>query len=61
MSFKKRREKHLQKRRAKRKHDTYSLFDFFADVVFYFPELIFLPFRILWYGLRVIFRFFDWT
>ncbi|APH05983.1 hypothetical protein [Bacillus weihaiensis] len=30
-----------------------------AEILMYLPELILLPFRLLWYVVRGVFRFFD--
>jgi hypothetical protein len=60
MSFQKRREKHKTKRELKGKKDDYTFGDFFLDVFFYIPEIILLPFRLLWYGVRLMLRIFDW-
>ncbi|RFU65373.1 hypothetical protein D0466_05630 [Peribacillus glennii] len=60
MPFKGRRKKHLQKRKS-RNQARYSWSDFFADIFFYVPELIVLPFRLLWWGIRGLVRLFDWT
>lgn len=56
MTFRERREKFRSKRRQKEKESTYSWSDLFGDVLFYFPELLFLPFRLVWWGFRVIAR-----
>ena len=59
--FKHRRRKGNKKSKMGKKHERYTFFDFLSDVVFYAPEIIFWPFRLLWYGIRAIVRFFDWT
>jgi len=47
----------FKKRKKKRKDESsYSMADFVGDVLFYLPEVILLPFRILFYLLRGIFR-----
>ncbi|MEC2076377.1 hypothetical protein [Metabacillus fastidiosus] len=47
-----------EKRRKKRKNsDRYTFMDFLLDVVDWVPELIFLPFRILFWLVRGIGRF----
>jgi hypothetical protein len=61
MSFQKRREKYRKKRKQKKTNNDYTITDFFADLFFYVPELIVFPFRVLWYGIRMITKFFDWT
>ena len=49
------------RRKKKRKNDNepYSIADFFFDIAFWIPELIFLPFRLLFYGARGIVRWID--
>lgn len=61
MSFHKRREKYKKKRYLIKKKHGYTFGDFIADLFFYFPEMIVFPFRVLWYGIRLIIRVFDWT
>lgn len=60
MSFKERRQKHNQKQKT-RNHGRYTFLDFVGDVLFYVPELIVLPFRLLWWIIRGLVRLFDWT
>lgn len=63
MTFRERRENHRSKCKKKEKESVYSWSDFLWDVLFYFPELLFLPFRLLWWGVKAIvkiFRFDYW-
>ncbi|MGY4796755.1 hypothetical protein ACVNNN_17290 [Lysinibacillus fusiformis] len=46
-----------KKRNVKRRNDQYSLFDLFLDVLGWIPELLFLPFRIIYWLFRGIGRF----
>jgi lauroyl/myristoyl acyltransferase len=46
-----------KKRSVKRRSDQYSLFDLFLDVLGWIPELLFLPFRIIYWLFRGIGRF----
>jgi len=46
-----------KKRRDKRHKDQYSLIDLFLDVLIWIPELLFLPFRIIYWLLRGVGRF----
>jgi len=46
-----------KKRRDKRRKDKYSLIDLFLDVLIWIPELLFLPFRIIYWLLRGVGRF----
>ncbi|OAS83937.1 hypothetical protein A6K24_07465 [Metabacillus litoralis] len=61
MSFHKRREKYKQKRKIKKKDGRFTFTDFLTEALFYFPEIILFPFRLLWYSIRFIIRVFDWT
>ncbi|EFI69337.1 hypothetical protein BFZC1_06158 [Lysinibacillus fusiformis ZC1] len=45
------------RRREKRRNDQYSLIDLFLDVLVWIPELLFLPFRIIYWLLRGVGRF----
>ncbi len=46
-----------KKRSVKRRNDQYSLFDLILDVLGWIPELLFLPFRIIYWLFRGIGRF----
>lgn len=46
-------EKRAEKRRKKKNEGDYGFWDFIFDVLFWIPELIILPFRLLF----LIFRF----
>lgn len=46
-----------KKRRDKRRKDQYSLIDLFLDVLIWIPELLFLPFRIIYWLLTGVGRF----
>ena len=46
-----------KKRRDMRRNDQYSLIDLFLDVLIWIPELLFLPFRIIYWLLRGVGRF----
>ncbi|MEC1302753.1 hypothetical protein [Lysinibacillus capsici] len=46
-----------KKRRDKRRKDQYSLIDLFLDVLIWIPELLFLPFRIIYWLLRGVGKF----
>ncbi len=41
-----------KKRRDMRRNDQYSLIDLFLDVLVWIPELLLLPFRIIYWLLR---------
>lgn len=60
MTFQDRREKHRNKRKRKEGESVYSWRDFLWDGLFYFPELLLLPFRLLWWGLRAVAKVFNW-
>jgi len=60
MSYRERRQKHKQKQKS-RNHSRYTFLDFLGDVLFYVPELILLPFRLLWWIVRGVIKFADWT
>nr|WP_108671786.1 hypothetical protein [Peribacillus acanthi] len=45
-------------RKNKKSNDDYTFLDFIFDVLFWIPELIFLPFRLIFWLLRGIGRFF---
>jgi hypothetical protein len=53
--------KRRERRQRKRVEGTYTFWDVIGDVLIWVPELIVLPFRILWYLLRGISSIFDWT
>jgi hypothetical protein len=61
MSFRKRRGKYKKKRKLRKKKDGYTFVDFLSEALFYFPEVILFPFRLLWFAVRFIIRIFDWT
>jgi len=48
-----------RKKRRKNDNEPYSIADFFFDIAFWILELIFLPFRLLFYGARGIVRWID--
>ncbi|KGR88757.1 MULTISPECIES: hypothetical protein [Lysinibacillus] len=45
-----------KKRRDMRRNDQYSLIDLFLDVLVWIPELLLLPFRIIYWLLRGVGR-----
>jgi hypothetical protein len=49
-------EKRSEKRRKKKRNGSYTFVDFVFDVLFYIPELIFLPFRLVFYLFRFLAR-----
>ncbi|MGM0846560.1 MAG: hypothetical protein ACQEUT_16415 [Bacillota bacterium] len=49
------------RRRRKKADGTYSFWDAVGDVLIWIPELIILPFRLLWFLIRGIGSFFNWT
>jgi hypothetical protein len=49
-------EKRAKKRRMKKQEGMYGIWDFVGDVLFSIPELIFLPFRLLFFLLRFLVR-----
>lgn len=49
-------EKRSEKRRKKKRDGSYTFVDFVFDVLFYIPELIFLPFRLVFYLFRFLAR-----
>jgi len=54
--------KQKEKTRKHRKiDDRYTVGDFLIDVLFWLPELIVIPFRIALWGVRAIWRLFDFT
>ncbi|WP_226670026.1 hypothetical protein [Metabacillus litoralis] len=62
MWLKKRKETYKRKKEIRKNNsDRYTFMDGVLDIAFYVPELIFLPFRILWYFIRFIGKVFDWT
>ncbi|KKI93536.1 hypothetical protein WQ54_02680 [Bacillus sp. SA1-12] len=61
MSFRKRREHYKRKRKAKSNEGRYTFADLLFEVLFYIPELLLFPFRVLWYVIRFIFRAIDWS
>ncbi|WP_188006630.1 hypothetical protein [Sporosarcina sp. ANT_H38] len=48
-----------RKERRKNKNERYTILDFIVDVLFWIPELLFLPFRLLFIGGRYLFRLFS--
>lgn len=48
-----------RKKKRRRDNELYSIADFFFDLLFWIPELLFLPFRLLFYGARGIIRWID--
>ncbi|WP_409252922.1 hypothetical protein V1502_03040 [Bacillus sp. SCS-153A] len=53
--------KRKERRKRKKSEGTYSFWDAVGDVLIWVPELIILPFRILWYLIRGIVSIFDIT
>ncbi|MGD7023458.1 hypothetical protein ACQCVK_12730 [Rossellomorea vietnamensis] len=53
--------KRKERRIRKKSEGTYTFWDAVGDVLIWIPELIVLPFRILWYLIRGIGSIFDWT
>ncbi|MEH7884237.1 hypothetical protein V7654_07910 [Bacillus sp. JJ1609] len=49
-------EKRAEKRRKKKQEDMYGFWDFISDVLFWIPELIILPFRLLFLLFRFLVR-----
>ncbi|MGA9225121.1 MAG: hypothetical protein WB217_02135 [Mesobacillus sp.] len=49
-------EKRAEKRRKKKQEGMYGIWDFVSDVLFSIPELIFLPFRLLFLLFRFLVR-----
>ncbi|MBM7703647.1 hypothetical protein [Metabacillus iocasae] len=45
--------------KKKRKKKSEHLGDFLFECLCYLPELLFWPFRLIWYGLRFILRSID--
>ncbi|MEH6948991.1 hypothetical protein V7068_18355 [Bacillus sp. JJ634] len=50
MTFRERKGK--QKRVAKKKSSEGSWWDIVVEVLFYVPELLLVPFRLVWWGIR---------
>ncbi|WP_010096929.1 hypothetical protein [Ornithinibacillus scapharcae] len=50
-----------EKTRKHRHGDRYTFGDFLMDVLFWIPELIILPFRILFWAVRGLWRIIDIT
>lgn len=49
-------------RKSKKDGDKYTVVDFLLDVLIWVPELLFLPFRMLFWMFRGLFRFvFDFV
>ncbi|MEK5038113.1 hypothetical protein [Sporosarcina sp. FSL K6-3457] len=48
-----------RKKKRKNKNEVYSIADFFLDIALGITELIFLPFRLLFYGARGIIHWID--
>lgn len=44
-------------RRSKKSNDNYTLLDFFLDMLFWIPELILFPLRLIFWLLRGLGRF----
>ena len=49
-------EKRAEIRRKKKQEDSYTFWDFVFDVLFWIPELIILPFRLVFYLFRFLAR-----
>lgn len=49
-------EKRAEKRRKKKQENNYGLWDSVSDVLFWVPELIILPFRLLFLLFRFLVR-----
>ncbi|WLR57450.1 hypothetical protein LC048_11685 [Mesobacillus subterraneus] len=47
-------EKRTERRRKKKQEGSYTFWDFVFDLLFYIPELIFLPFRLVFYLFRFL-------
>ncbi|MFC0301205.1 hypothetical protein ACFFIS_10305 [Virgibacillus soli] len=43
-------------RKSKKRDDSYTFWDFILDVLFWIPELILFPFRLIFWSLRGIGR-----
>ncbi|MFB5283442.1 hypothetical protein [Peribacillus sp. Hz7] len=58
MTFRERKgkHKHKQKRAAKKKSSEGSWWDIVVEVLFYVPELLLVPFRLVWWGIRGLIR-----
>ncbi|WP_168413227.1 hypothetical protein [Bacillus salacetis] len=56
--FVKRRRERSNRKKAE---GSYTFGDMVGDILIWVPELIVLPFRMLWYLLRGIMNIFDWT
>ncbi|GGA68207.1 hypothetical protein [Ornithinibacillus halotolerans] len=51
-----------ERTRKHRKHgEKYTFGDFIMDVLFWIPELIILPFRLVFWVFRGLWRLFDFT
>lgn len=46
-------------RKGKKSIDNYTVFDFFLDVIFWIPELILFPLRLIFVMLRGLGRFIE--
>jgi hypothetical protein len=51
--------KRKERRQRKKAEGSYTFWDAVGDVLIWVPELIILPFRLLWYLIRGIFSIFD--
>jgi hypothetical protein len=49
-------EKRAERRRKKKEKGSYTFWDFVFDVLFWIPELIFLPFQLVFYLFRFLAR-----
>jgi hypothetical protein len=49
--------KKKRSRKSKKSNGDYTFFDFIFDVLFWIPELIFLPFRLIFWLFRGVGRF----
>ncbi|MDY0407461.1 hypothetical protein [Paracerasibacillus soli] len=49
-------EKKEKTRKSKKRDDSYTFWDFILDVLFWIPELILFPFRLIFWSLRGIGR-----
>jgi hypothetical protein len=48
--------KRAEKRRKKKQEGTYNFWDFLFEMIFWIPELILLPFRLLFWLVRFLGR-----
>jgi hypothetical protein len=52
-------EKKVAYRKRRKAHDTYTFLDFIFDLLFYIPELVLFPFRMIFWLVRGLGKMID--